>query len=177
MPPPASQLILHQVSRFLLPLGMHPHPCHPQGPAPCPPLWSEHPLWKPCSGSQWALTVSKQHRVCQHLRREEDGDALFLRPFILVLGSSLTCETWPGHERTASCQPHGSCDKWWLVAPSCLSHQWGSEKFLPAKNMVNRNATEFRPSSATLLSFVVPAFQSLSWSLVLQTFLFFLLWP
>ena len=117
MAPPASQLILHQVSRFLLPLGMHPHPCHPQGPAPCPPLWSEHPLWKPCSGSQWALTVSKQHRVCQHLRREEDGDALFLRPFILVLGSSLTCETWPGHERTASCQPHGSCDKWWLVAP------------------------------------------------------------
>ena len=46
MPPPASQLILHQVSRFLLPLRIHPHPCHLQGPTPCPPLWSEHPLWK-----------------------------------------------------------------------------------------------------------------------------------
>ena len=94
------------------------------------------------------LPVSKQHRVCQHLRREVDGGTLSLRPFILVLGSSLRCETWPGHERTASCQPHGSCDMWWLVAPSCLS-QWGSEKLLPAKNMVNRNGTEFLPSSAT----------------------------
>ena len=36
MPPPASKLILHQVSRFLLPLRIHPHPCHPQGPNPLP---------------------------------------------------------------------------------------------------------------------------------------------
>ena len=43
------------------------------------------------------------------------------------------------------------------------------EKLLPDKNMVNSNGTEFLPYSATLLSFVVPAFQSLSWSLVLQT--------
>ena len=175
MPPPASQLILHQVSRFLLPLGMHPYPCHSQGPAPALPPGLSTLVEGPAPAPSGHLPVSKQHRVCQHLRREEDGDALFLRPFILVLGSSLTCETWPGHERTASCQPHGSCDKWWLVAPSCLS-QWGSEKLLLAKNMVNRNGTEFLPWSATLLSLVVPAFQSLSWSLVLQTFLFFLLW-
>ena len=177
MAPPASQFILHQVSRFLLPLGMHPHPCHPQGPAPCPPPWSEYPLWKPCSGSQWALTSVQAAQGLSTPQERSGWRCPIPKAFYPGLGLSLTCETWPGHERTASCQPHGSCDKWWLVAPSCLSHQWGSEKLLPAKNMVNRNGFEFLPSSATLLSLVVPAFQSLSWSLVLQTFLFFLLWP
>ena len=42
-------------------------------------------------------------------------------PFILALGSALRCEPGPGHERTASCQPRSSCDKWWLAASSCLT--------------------------------------------------------
>ena len=87
MPPPASQLILHQVSRFLLPLGMHPYPCHPQGPAPALPAGLSTLVEGPAPAPSGHLPVSKQHRVCQHLRREVDGDALFLRPFILVLGS------------------------------------------------------------------------------------------
>ena len=106
---------------------------------PCPlrsPLVWASSVEGPALAPSGHLPVSKQHRVCQHLRREVDGEALSLRPFMLVLGSSLRCETWPGHERTASCQPHGSCDKWWLVSWAISNpERWcceSAELFMPA---------------------------------------------
>ena len=176
MPPPASQLILHQVSRFLLPLGIHPYPCHPQGPTPCPPLWSEHPGGRPCSGPQWALTSVQAAQGLSAPQERRGWRCHIPKAFYPGLGlfPHVWDMAWAWEDRLLPAT--------WLLwqvmtgSSSCLSHQWGSEKLLPAKNMVNRNGFEFLPSSATLLSLVVPAFQSLSWSLVLQTFLFFLLW-
>ena len=80
---------------------------------------------RPWSHSQWTLTGAHTAQSRQHLRRGVDGGALPQGPFIPALGSALRCETGPGHERTASCHPHGSCDRWWLAAPPCLP-PWGS---------------------------------------------------
>lgn len=39
-------------------------------------------------------------------------------PYIPALSSTLRCETVPGHEKTASFHPRGSCDRWWLAVSS-----------------------------------------------------------
>ena len=116
MPPPASQLILHQISRFSLWL-----PSFLPSPRPCPPpsllLWAssvEAPAPTP-RGHSLGYT---QHRVVS-TSAEEWLEVLWPQgPLILVLGSALRCETRPGHERTTSCHPCGSCDRWQVMTGS-----------------------------------------------------------
>ena len=67
---------------------------------------SEHPLWKA------PLQFSEDAYLYTRSTGEEWMEVLWPQgPFILALGSALRCEPGPGHERTASRQPRGSCDE------------------------------------------------------------------
>lgn len=79
---------------------------------------------RPHSSSQRMLTGTHAAQVCQHHRRGVDGGVLAPGSFYPGLG--LCPQEWDrawasGHERTTSCHPRGSYDKWWLVASPCLT--------------------------------------------------------
>ena len=120
---PASHLIfLHQNFQTFLPPQLSIPTFTPQTLPPALPLWSERPSVEgPAPFPVDTCRVHKQHRVVTTSGwsgwRCSGPEPLLSWPWAVPW----VCETGPGHERTASCHPHGPVtdDDWQLLTASC----------------------------------------------------------